>query len=74
MLIEQNGVTPKLKFKNLAQGEAFYLVGSQGVLLMKGYNFQGIGECSINLANGAVITSIKKDDEVVRVNAKVVVE
>lgn len=73
MIIEKNGVTPPLTFKDLAGGEAFFAKGSlKETLMVKGYNFQGIGHCAMNLANGAV-TVPKLETEVVRANAKVVV-
>lgn len=73
MIIEKNGVTPDLTFKDLAGGEAFFIVGGpKEVLLMKGYQFQGIGHCAINLSNGAV-SVVKQEMAVIRANAKVVI-
>lgn len=73
MIIEKNGVTPPLTFKDLAGGEAFFTKDSlKEYLMVKGYQYLGIGHCAMNLSNGAVVV-LKPGTEVVRSNAKVVV-
>lgn len=73
MLIERNGVEPELTFKDLAQGDPFVAKGSvKETLMMKCFQFQGVGQCAVNMSNGAIVV-IEKDAKVVRVNAKVVI-
>lgn len=73
MIIEKNGVTPPLTFKDLAGGEAFFAKDAlKETLLVKGYQFNGIGHCAMNLSNGAVMVP-KPETEVIRADAKVVV-
>lgn len=74
MRIEKNGIIPQLTFKDLNGGEAFYHSKSEKqTLMMKGFQFQGIGQCAINLSNGAVC-KIEDSVPVTRVDAKVVIE